>query len=488
MFWRRRAPVSGNAHEGRLAIGAEFGLGPQSRATRFAAHFDWCAARQQALVACLQSHDLAVQPAGVDLLPRSARLFIQAGRGVKIATVEAREREIRAALGDRRAYVAQDRRGRVYVEIPLPARLARDIAFAGLLLRARRQLEAQDSVAGQRLAALPFLLGIDETGRLLLGDLASEVTPHMLVAGTTGSGKTVLLSSIVLSLAALNAQRDLQVALIDGKAFNLARFSRLPHLLAPPATDPDAWPAAVGHVVGEMERRLSASHPITHPHVVLVVDELANVLERWHGLEPELVRLAREGREVGIHGIFATQRPTAAVISGSVLANLPCRLVGMCVSGQEASLATGQPQSGAQHLPGRGSFVAVADGGSLTRFQAALVTDDDIREGLIALQQTRREQVPPLSAGTTNVISFVERIKRHATPSGPGRPAASYPDNVIPAILAYHDEVGEWPSRRWVARQIGESEGTKRASDARARAALDDARAIAQAEEVAMNT
>ncbi|NLF13111.1 MAG: DNA translocase FtsK, partial [Anaerolineaceae bacterium] len=359
-------------------------------------------------MACLQSHDLAVQPAGVDLLPRSARLFIQVGRGVKIATVEAREREIRAALGDRRAYVAQDRRGRVYVEIPLPARLARDIAFAGLLVRARRQLEAQGPSGGQRLAAtgLPFLLGIDETGRVLLGDLASEVTPHMLVAGTTGSGKTVLLSSIVLSLAALNAQRDLQVALIDGKAFNLARFSRLPHLLAPPATDPDAWPAAVGHVVGEMERRLAASHPITHPHVVLVVDELANVLERWRGLEPELVRLAREGREVGIHGIFATQRPTATVISGSVLANLPCRLVGMCVSGQEASLATGQPQSGAQHLPGRGSFVAVADGGSLTRFQAPLVTDDDIREGLIALQQTRHEQVPP-SAGTTNVISFV---------------------------------------------------------------------------------
>jgi S-DNA-T family DNA segregation ATPase FtsK/SpoIIIE len=245
---------------------------------------------------------------------------------------------------------------------------------------------------------------------------------HILVAGTTGSGKTALLRAMVLSLAYFNgagrtehvamctatcdpaplrpATCDLRLVLIDPKGSAFRDLEGLPHLARPVIRDPAEAVEALGSLVRLMEvqsrqgykdTRGEASPLFTSPlsTCILVIDELADLL-MVAGAEAErpLTRLLQRGREAGIHVIAATQKPTAAVIGSLVKANFPVRLVGKVTSPEDARVATGWKGTGAERLLGRGDFIAVAEG-QLHRFQAAYIAPEEVSQVVAEIQNQR---------------------------------------------------------------------------------------------------
>jgi S-DNA-T family DNA segregation ATPase FtsK/SpoIIIE len=259
----------------------------------------------------------------------------------------------------------------------------------------------------KRIPPLTALLGVDEEGAPLLLHLASPDVSHVLVAGTTGSGKTALLKIVVLSLAIYNPQRRLQLAIIDPKARGLSVLATLPHLIRPIENDPSRAIALLQGLVVEMERRDRLK--ISRPAIVVVIDELADLrLVGGREVEMALTRLTQRGREAGIHIVVATQRPTADIVGGLVKANLPVRLVGSVTTPEEAKVATGIAGSGANRLKGRGDFLLVARQ-KLVRFQAAYASDETIKKQIQAETARWRYGDYPSSVASSKRHQDVQR-------------------------------------------------------------------------------
>jgi S-DNA-T family DNA segregation ATPase FtsK/SpoIIIE len=222
------------------------------------------------------------------------------------------------------------------------------------------------------------VLGLDESGTPLLLNLPSPDVAHALICGTTGSGKTALARGMALSLGLHDAQRQLQLLLVDPKRRGLRCLSALPHLLCPPLTEVQEIADRLSWLVGEMERR--DAQGINHPRVVVFIDELADLLMLGgRELEFALTRLSQRGREAGVHLVACVQKPTVAVIGSLTKANFPVRLVGSVTSPEEARVAAGVSGTGAERLQGRGDFLLVLKGQS-TRFCAAYVTSAQARQ------------------------------------------------------------------------------------------------------------
>ena len=220
------------------------------------------------------------------------------------------------------------------------------------------------------MGACTAALGIGEDGTPLLLHLPSPDVAHVLIAGTTGSGKTELLRTILASLARRNHAGRLQMILIDPKGGPLRAFARLPHTAAM-AVSGDEAAAALAWAVGVMERRQRG----TAPRYIIAIDELADLLMTGgRPVADALTRLTQRGREAGIHVIAATQRPAAALVGGMVKANFPVRLVASVTSPEDAKVAAGIGGTGAERLLGRGDFLLVAEG-QVIRFQAAYADD-----------------------------------------------------------------------------------------------------------------
>jgi S-DNA-T family DNA segregation ATPase FtsK/SpoIIIE len=244
------------------------------------------------------------------------------------------------------------------------------------------------------------VLGVDEGGAPLLVRLDSPDVGHILVAGTTGSGKTALARTLLLSLAMHNHPGQLQLALIDPKGRGLGTLAGLPHIwrAAGVAQDTGVAVALLNDLVEEMARRDAAGRSL--PRLVVAVDELADLLQTGGKAVAEtLTRLTQRGREAGIHVVAATQRPSAALVGGLMKANFPVRLVGSVVSAEDARVAAGVPGTEAERLLGRGDFLLVAKG-QVIRFQAAYASDVEMTEivARIRLGGRRHRQwdsVPP---------------------------------------------------------------------------------------------
>ena len=223
-------------------------------------------------------------------------------------------------------------------------------------------------------------------GRRLLLRLPSPEVAHVLVAGTTGSGKTALLRALVLSLALYNPQGALQVALIDPKGRGFGALAGLPHLVRPAVTEPEAAVRLLAGLVSEMERRDREKR--NRPALVVVIDELADLrMVGGQGVEEALTRLTQRGREAGVHVVTATQRPAATVVGSLVKANLPVRLVGAVGSADDARIASGLAGTGAERLRGRGDFLLVARGETI-RLQVAYLSEAECQQVVRRLNRT----------------------------------------------------------------------------------------------------
>lgn len=345
----------------------------------------------------LHTHKVSARVTGGTVTPRWVRFQVLPGVGAKISKIKRLSEELAAALDAPDCRIAR-RGAAVDVEVP------RDDPQPVRLLSLYRQLDPDG------IPPVTALLGLADDGAPLLIRLPSPDVAHILVAGTTGSGKTVLLKSIILSLGMTNdavagtgapgsagtrtgGGRAVSMMLIDPKGSAFAIFEDLPHLARPVIRDIEEAAEALESLVRLMETRTARNGSELNPAVVLVIDELADLLMTGgKGVQTPLTRLLQRGRGAGIHVVGATQKPTSAVLGSLVKANFPVRLVGRVTSSTDARVASGWSGTGAERLQGQGDFVAVAEG-RVMRFQAAYINSEEIRETVsrLASRQPRRQ-------------------------------------------------------------------------------------------------
>ena len=335
--------------------------------------------------AVLAQHKVPGRVTGGTVTPRWIRFQVVPAMGARISTIKNLSEELAVALEAPNVRVAR-RGAAVAVEVP------RDDPRPVLLLPLLRGLRDVPPVTA--------VLGLDDGGVPLLIRLPSPDVAHVLVAGTTGSGKTALLRTMVLSLALRHPRPgELALVLIDPKGRAFGDLAGLPHLTRPVVVEVEEAVEALGSLVRLMERRDRLGE--SRPPVVVFIDELTDLM-MVGGAEAEhrLTRLLQRGREAGVHVVAATQKPTAAVIGSLVKANFPVRLVGKVTCPEDARVASGWKGTGAERLMGRGDFIAVAEG-QVFRFQAAYVSPDEAAEVVAALW---RGGVPRLEPGSPAAV------------------------------------------------------------------------------------
>jgi S-DNA-T family DNA segregation ATPase FtsK/SpoIIIE len=307
----------------------------------------------------------------------------------------------------------------VRILAPIPGKAAVGVEVPNLHptpVGMRELLESEDWVDAK--AELPIALGRDVSGKPLVSDLAKM--PHLLIAGATGSGKSVCINSIITSILYSKSPKDVRLILVDPKVVELKMFNSLPHMLISVVTEPKKVPAALKWLLGEMEQRYqffakanvrnivgfntrkkghkgesdsqvplqgldplgadSPEIPEHIPYIVAIIDELADLMILAPAeIETSIARLAQLARAAGIHLIIATQRPSVNVITGVIKANLPSRIAFQVPSSVDSR--TILDSKGADTLIGRGDMLFSPPGTSrLVRAQGVFVGDDEIHE------------------------------------------------------------------------------------------------------------
>ena len=310
--------------------------------------------------------------------------------GTKFGKVVGLSEDLGLALGRKVRVTAGSKPGRLAFEVSRGVRAA-----VGL----RELCESPEFVNSR--AALPIVLGRGMRGEAVVADIAEM--PHAIVAGATGSGKSVALSTMLVSLLTRLGPDQLRLVLIDPKVVELQPYARVPHMLVPVVTDMGKAMSALRWAVAEMERRYRAlaasgsknlasfnakAKPSDRlPHVVIVVDEFADfVATQGKAAEALVARLAQKARAAGIHMILATQRPSVDVITGTIKANFPTRIA-LRVA-QKVDSRTILDEQGAEHLLGRGDMLVKLGGGAPVRVQCPMVSEEEIEAvcGALAAQ------------------------------------------------------------------------------------------------------
>jgi S-DNA-T family DNA segregation ATPase FtsK/SpoIIIE len=366
-------------------------------------HLEYLADRIEATLA---SHQVKSCVAGGTVTPRFVRFDLLLGKGTRLRRVHDLTEELALALEAPACRVLR-REGRLQVEVPRadPQRIP--------FLRVCGQIERTPPVSA--------LVGLDEDAVPVLIRFPSPDVAHVLIAGNTGSGKTMLARTIALSLAMLNPPRSVQMVLIDPKRRGFAPLSGLPHLLTPLIDSTSRAALLMGRLVEEMERRDHCA--CSEPRIVVFIDELADlVMAGKRSVERPLTRLVQRGREAGIHLVACTQHPTARVVGSLVKSNFPVRIVGSGASAEDAKVASGLPRTGAQLLMGQGDFVLVARGEQL-RVQGPYISTGEVKRLAATLSEGRRREPGwgERFLGMTRRLgemaqqaSFLDRVGQHA--------------------------------------------------------------------------
>ena len=238
---------------------------------------------------------------------------------------------------------------------------------------------------------LPIALGKSISGQPLIGDLTSM--PHLLIAGTTGSGKSVCINTIILSLLYRHKPEICKFILIDPKMLELSTYEGIPHLLCPVITEAKKAASVLGWVVKEMENRYklmtkvgvrnidsyNAKHKISMPYIVVIVDEMSDLmLVASKDIENCIQKLSQMARAAGIHIIMATQRPSVDVITGTIKANFPTRISFQVSSKIDSRTILGE--QGAEQLLGKGDMLFMSSANRITRIHAPFVSDNEIEK------------------------------------------------------------------------------------------------------------
>lgn len=330
--------------------------------------------------------------------PRVTQFRIRPAAGVRVEAIESLEKNLSLALAV----------GGLRIEAPIPGEPFVGIEFPNgndAPIRLRNVFESDRWRHSD--ASLPLVVGVDINGRNQILDLAKA--PHLLIAGATGSGKSVCMNNFILSLLYRFRPDELELVLIDPKQVEFAPYKELPHLIHPVASDPKEVARILQWVVREMESRYTrmAEKRVRHilsynaraqehgfmpmPFMVVIIDELADLMMLARDkVENSLARLAQLSRAVGIHTILATQRPSVNVITGVIKANYPCRIAFRVSSGIDSR--TILDANGSETLQGRGDMLFSPPGAyRLIRAQSPMVEDPEIE----ACVEFLKVQSPP---------------------------------------------------------------------------------------------
>jgi S-DNA-T family DNA segregation ATPase FtsK/SpoIIIE len=333
---------------------------------------------------------------------------------VRVSQISSLARDLALALSAERLRIEAPVPGQSYVGIEVPNPESK-------LVRLRPILESESF---QRLnSPLALALGQDVSGQAVVADLIRM--PHILIAGTTGSGKSVCVSAVTACLLMNNSPRELRIAMLDPKMVELVRFNGVPHLLGKVETSIDRMIGVLHWAIAEMDQRyrlleeakardleaynlkMTRKNQATLPRIVVLVDELADLMmsapdQTEHGL----VRLAQMARAVGIHLIVATQRPSTDVVTGLIKANFPARIAFTVASSIDSRVIL--DMNGAETLMGKGDMLFLApDVGAPQRSQGVMVSDPEI-DAIIQFWQNAEADQPKEAAPWEDMMKVMQ--------------------------------------------------------------------------------
>lgn len=331
------------------------------------------------IVGTLEDRGVSCVPRKIVRSPRVMSLGVSMGNTAQIRGIFKFEEELALELSTEAVRISR-RGGLIIFEVSLPEKYHSVLSLK--------------SIGHGNKVTVP--VGIDTNYKISSVSLDNPATPHVLVAGATGSGKSVLLQVVVLGLVKQNSPESLGVILIDGKARGLMRFAGIPHLVTPLITDMNLAKDVLAWSVDEMNRR-KHNPALTKKRLVIVIDEIAELLEATGGVNGVAAQYMRQltamGRELNINVIAATQHPTANTLGGAMAkVNMPMRLCGKVSDPGASFVATGQQGIRAHRLTGNGDFISVF-GGDATRLQIALPEQDDFASLPIAQVKVRNEGI-----------------------------------------------------------------------------------------------
>ncbi len=359
------------------------------------------------LVRILGEFDVEVTPGEIHVGPVITRYEVVPAPGVRVEKIAGLDKNIALGMRAQSVRILAPIPGKAAVGVEVPNQHATPVGM-------REVLESVDWAEAK--SELPIALGKDVSGKPLVSDLSKM--PHLLIAGATGSGKSVCINSIVASILYSKSPKDVRLIMVDPKVVELKIFNALPHMLIPVVTEPKKVPAALKWLLGEMEQRyqifakvnvrnivgfngrkkgapaapdpqaaLAGVDPVATddieiperlPYIVAIIDELADLMMVAPAeIETSIARLAQLARAAGIHLIIATQRPSVNVITGVIKANLPSRIAFQVAS--QVDSRTILDTKGADTLIGRGDMLFSPPGTSrLVRAQGAFVSDEEV--------------------------------------------------------------------------------------------------------------
>ncbi len=331
----------------------------------------------------LSDFGIEVEMGEVNVGPTVTQYTLRPATGVKLSQIAGLQNDLALALA---AHA-------IRMELPIPGKALVGIEVPNkstAIVNLREVMQTTDFVNHK--SKLALALGRDVAGRPMIADLAKM--PHMLIAGATGTGKSVAINSLFVSLLYRNTPQDIKFIVVDPKRVELSSYNGIPHLLTPAITEPDKAVNALKWAVAEMERRYkllaeagnrnigdyNEANELKLPYIVIIVDELADLMAvAQQDVEAAIVRLAQMARAVGIHLILATQRPSVEVITGLIKANITSR-VAFAVASQVDS-RTIIDSGGAEKLLGNGDMLFVsAEFNKPKRVQGAYIGEKEVRK------------------------------------------------------------------------------------------------------------
>lgn len=328
-----------------------------------------------------ENFNIDVEMEGANIGPRVTQYTLKPPTGVKLTKITALENNLALDLAATSIRMEAPIPGKRAVGIEVPNVKAATVRISSLFLSPPWQ---------EMTSPLSIAIGKDISGNGIVTDL--DRMPHLLIAGQTGSGKSVMINTLLTSLLYRNSPSDLKLILVDPKRVELKPYDGIPHLLAPVITEPEKCISALKWAVAEMERRYHAlsevgKRNITEynnlkkeegmPYIVIVIDELADLMMMAaRDVESLIVRIAQKARAVGLHLVLATQRPSVDVITGLIKANVPARVAFTTAS--QVDSRTIIDQIGAEKLLGSGDMLFMtADMPKPKRIQAALIGEEE---------------------------------------------------------------------------------------------------------------
>lgn len=365
----------------------------------------------------LQNFGIDVEMDEVSIGPSVTRYALKPAEGMKLSRIVALQNDLALALAAHPIRIEAPIPGKSLVGIEIPNTIKTTVGLGTLL--------SSEEFTGSEKALL-IALGKGISGRSHFGNLARM--PHLLIAGTTGSGKSVSIHAIITSLLYRNSPEHLKFIMIDPKRVELTLYNRIPHLLTPVITDPKKTILALKWAAREMDRRfdilekervrdIESYHknilepalaklskqggkpaaddemPETMPYILVIIDELADIMSLYpRELEAAVVRLAQMSRAVGVHLILSTQRPSVNVITGIIKANIPSRIAFQVIS--QVDSRTILDSSGAEKLLGAGDMLYLSgDMGKPQRLQSAFISESEVKNVVKFLKDSYKDEI-----------------------------------------------------------------------------------------------